>query len=110
MLKGKTLVIVSASGLSLGIAKPRGIGNGAAICNRLPVALPTEKFVTVEQLAAPTCSLLGDAAVSIARAILPADGGWAARTRSGNLRGKRHHEQGRTLALARADRSDRGRG
>jgi 3-hydroxybutyrate dehydrogenase len=59
-------------------AKARGISADDVIRNVLLAAQPTKKFVTVEQVAAPTAFLCSDDAASITGAILPIEGGWTA--------------------------------
>ena len=59
-------------------AKARGISEEAVVHDVLLAAQPTKQFVTVEQVAAFTAFLCGDAAASITGAVLPIEGGWTA--------------------------------
>jgi 3-hydroxybutyrate dehydrogenase len=59
-------------------ARSRGISAEQVKRDVLLAAQPTKKFVTVEEVAALTLFLCGDAAASLTGAILPLDGGWTA--------------------------------
>ena len=59
-------------------ARSRGISEEQVKRDVLLAAQPTKKFVTVEEVAALTLFLCGDAAASLTGAILPLDGGWTA--------------------------------
>jgi 3-hydroxybutyrate dehydrogenase len=59
-------------------ARSRGISEEQVKRDVLLAAQPTKKFVTVEEVAALTVFLCGDAAASLTGAILPLDGGWTA--------------------------------
>jgi len=59
-------------------AKARGIDRGAVIRDVMLGEQPTKRFVTVEELAALTVFLCGEAGASLTGAALPVDGGWTA--------------------------------
>ncbi|MGH8645029.1 MAG: SDR family oxidoreductase, partial [Gammaproteobacteria bacterium] len=57
-------------------AKARGITEEQVIRDVMLGEQPTKRFVAVEELAALTVFLCGDAAASITGTALPVDGGW----------------------------------
>ena len=59
-------------------AKARGIDRESVVRDVLLVEQWTKRFVTVEELAALTVFLCGEAGASITGAALPVDGGWTA--------------------------------
>lgn len=59
-------------------AQARGLTERQVVTDVMLAAQPTKRFVTIEQVAALTLYLVGDAAASITGAILPLDGGWTA--------------------------------
>ncbi len=59
-------------------AKARGIDREAVIRDVMLGEQPTKRFVTVEELAALTVFLCGEAGASITGTALPVDGGWTA--------------------------------
>ncbi len=59
-------------------ARTRGITEAQVINDVLLAAQPTRKFVTIEQVAALSVYLAGDAAASVTGSVISIDGGWTA--------------------------------